>query len=73
MLDIRHNIDESKNVGSSTYFVEPGKLIRVDEGEAYVGVDTYKSQFCHKKILVGFCGYNDVSMSYAISFNEGIA
>ena len=73
ILDIRHNIDESKNVGSSTYFVEPGKLIRVDEGEAYVGVDTYKSQFCHKKILVGFCGYNDVSMSYAISFNEGIA
>lgn len=36
-------------------------------------MDICKSQFCHKNMLVGFYGYNDVSMSYAISFNEGIA
>ena len=66
ILDIDHNIDESKNVGHCTYTVEPGKVIRLNEGESYHGEDSYKSQFCHR-ILGHYTQYDDMEQTYVIS------
>ena len=66
-LDIRHDINESANVGRGSYSVEPGKLVTVENGQGYNGVDTYKSQFC-KHYWFGFGAFNDVSVSYSINF-----
>lgn len=68
ILDIDHDIDESTNVGKTTCVVEPGKLIRIDQSSDYVGVDTYKAQFCHKGII-GFKDYNDNEQSYDVVFS----
>ena len=47
-LDIRHNVAETKPVGTTTFFAEPGKIVKLTAGNTYTSTDTYKSQFCHK-------------------------
>ena len=67
IIDIRHNIDESTNVGIGTYSVEPGKLIIVDDGDGYYSTDTYKTQFCESNWF-GYGAYNDVTVNYIVNF-----
>lgn len=67
VLDIDHDINESKNVGKTTCTVEPGKLVRVDEGAGYHSTDTYKAQFCHKYFGI-YGAHNDTASSYVINF-----
>lgn len=67
ILDIRHDVNEEKLVGSTSFFAEPGKLVKIPSSQSYSGTDTYKSQFCHKTLGV-FCAYNDVSKDYNVQF-----
>ena len=67
-LDIRHNVDESKDVGTTTFFAEPGKIVKLNAGNTYTSTDTYKSQFCHK-MLGHYVQYNDVSYALYVTIN----
>ena len=67
-LDIRHNVDETKPVGTTTFFAEPGKIVKLTAGNTYTSTDTYKSQFCHK-ILGLYVQYNDVSYALSVTIN----
>lgn len=67
ILDIDHDVAESKAVGKTTCTVEPGKLVRVSASDSYHSVDTYKSQFCHQYFGM-YSAYNDTSASYEIIF-----
>lgn len=62
-LDIRHDVSENRNVGTTSYTVEPGKIMKIststNNGD-YSGTDTYKAQFCKHGIL-GYNSYNDFS------------
>lgn len=62
LFSIWHDVDETKNVGSDSYYVEPGKLVRVTcvEGTKtgnYVGSDHYEVNFA-KKVKTGIFGQN---------------
>lgn len=67
ILDIDHDVNEAATVGYTTFFAEPGKLVKLNSSQSYFGVDTYKSQFCHK-ILNRYCQYDDTEASYEVSF-----
>jgi len=60
-LDIRHNVDETKLIGHTTFDGEPGKVVKLLSDTRYSGTDTYKSQFCHY-VLGHYVQYNDVSV-----------
>lgn len=70
ILDVRHEVDESRNVGKTTFFAQPGKLIKIDSSETYHSTDTYKTQFCHKSFNNSYNAYNNVSKSYVVQFPE---
>lgn len=67
VLDVRHDVDESKDVGCTTFFAEPGKLIKLESSKTYHSVDTYKSQFCHKT-LAYYTAHNDAQATYNVDF-----
>ncbi len=59
-LDIRTNINEASPTGAGTCGIEPGKLVKINDGSTYYGHDTYKAQFCHHYFF-GFGAYNDTA------------
>lgn len=69
VFEIWHDVDETKNVGRDTYFVEPAKLVIVDSKNAsgtYTGTDTYKVNFC---TFLGF-GSNIIITPVAFKWYE---
>lgn len=54
LIDIWHDVDENKIVGSDTYYIEPAKLMKIDcqNGAGYCYQrDEYSIQFCKKVFL----------------------
>ncbi|MBR6204778.1 MAG: hypothetical protein IKQ60_07005 [Candidatus Methanomethylophilaceae archaeon] len=71
-LSIAHNIDEHRDVGNHTYYVEPGKLMKIPVGNDYVNVDSYQAQFCHYYDFLGLYGfYNNANTSITTTIPIG--
>ena len=69
-LSITHNIDGYRDVGTHTYYVEPGKLMKIQVGNEYVSVDYYQAQFCHYYDLFGiYAFYNNANTSIITTIN----
>ncbi len=72
LYKIWHDVDETANVGRDTYFVEPTKLVIIDNTDdgSYSSTDTYEVDFAR---LLGFGSNIVITPVYFKSYSETVS